>query len=60
MPSLSGYKSNLDYSYAPGFFPSMECLLARPERVRRLLMHSQAAGREGAEKLIHLAEQAGA
>ena len=57
MPSLSGYKSDLDYSYAPGIFPAMECLLARPERVRRLLVHTAAAGREGAEKLIALAEK---
>ena len=59
MPSLSGYKSELDYSYAPGIFPSMECLLARPERVRRLLLHSGAAGREGAEKLTALAREIG-
>ena len=47
MPSLSGYKPELDYSYAPGIFPSMECLLGRPEKVRRLLIHSGAEGREG-------------
>ena len=40
MPSLSGYKSELEYSYAPGIFPSMECLRYRPERVRRVLLHS--------------------
>ena len=59
MPSLSGYKSDLDYSYAPGIFPSIECLTARPERVRRLLLHSGAAGREGAEKLTALARERG-
>ncbi len=59
MPSLSGYKSDLDYSYAPGIFPSIECLTARPERVRRLLLHSGAAGREGAEKLAALARERG-
>ena len=57
MPSLEGYKSGLDYSYAPGIFPSMECLTYRPEKVRRLLVHSSAAGREGVEKLCILAEQ---
>ena len=57
MPSLSGYKSELDYSYAPGIFPSMECLLARPEDVRRLLVHSSAAGREGIGKLTALAQE---
>ncbi len=57
MPSLEGYKSSLDYSYAPGVFPAMECLLRRPERVRRLLVHSSAAGREGVEKLNALARE---
>ena len=57
MPSLSPYKSGLDYSYAPGFFPAMECLTYRPDKVRRLLIHSSAAGREGADKLRMLAEE---
>lgn len=57
MPSLSAYKANLDYSYAPGIFPSMECLLHRPDAVRRVLIHSSAAGREGAGKLCALAEK---
>ena len=56
MPSLESYHSGLDYSYAPGIFPSMECLLYRPESVRRLLVHSAAAGREGIGKLTELAE----
>ena len=55
MPSLESYKSGLDYSYAPGIFPSMECLTYRPEKVRRLLVHSSAVGREGTEKLCALA-----
>ena len=56
MPSLEPYRNELDYSYAPGIFPSMECLLHRPESVRRLLVHSAAAGRDGIEKLTALAE----
>ena len=56
MPSLSAYKTELDYSYAPGIFPSIECLLHRGDRVRRVLIHSSAAGREGADRLIGLAE----
>ena len=56
MPSLEMYRADLDYSYAPGIFPSMECLLYRPETVRRLLVHSSAAGREGVGKLKALAE----
>lgn len=56
MPSLSPYKSDLDYAYAPGIFPSMECLLHRPAYARRLLLHTKAAGHEGAEKLRQLAD----
>ena len=59
MPSLTAYKSSLDYSYAPGVFPSMECLLHRPDKVRRLLLHSSAAGRDGAEALRAKAEALG-
>ena len=59
MPSLSAYKSDLDYSYAPGIFPSMECLTGRPEKVRRLLVHSSAVGREGTDRLCALAEKLG-
>ena len=59
MPSLSVYKGDLDYSYAPGIFPSMECLTCRPETVRRLLVHSSAAGREGVDKLCALAARHG-
>lgn len=59
MPSLSAYKSDLDYSYAPGIFPAMECLLHRPDRVRRVLVHSSAAGRDGADRLTALAERLG-
>ncbi len=56
MPSLSAYKTELDYSYAPGIFPGMECLKYRPEQARRLLIHSAARGREGVDKMIALAE----
>ena len=56
MPPLSPYSHTLDYSYAPGIFPSMECLKHRPDQVRRLLLHSSAAGREGADLLRKLAD----
>ena len=59
MPSLSAYKSDLDYSYAPGIFPSMECLLHRPDKVRRLLVHSAAQGHEGVERLAGYASDLG-
>lgn len=54
MPALSAYDAKLNYSYAPGLFPAMECLLHRPEAARRVLISSK--GREGTEKLTALAE----
>ena len=55
MPPLSPYRSDLDYAYAPGMFPAMECLLHRPDCARRILLHSKSAGTEGAQRLIELA-----
>lgn len=55
MPALSAYDHKLDYSYAPGLFPAMECLLHRPNAALRVLVSSK--GRDGADKLITLAEQ---
>ena len=57
MPSLEAYRAELDYAYAPGFFPAMECLLHAPQRARRVLLHSRARGTEAAEKLTALAER---
>ena len=61
MPSLEPYRNELDYSYAPGIFPSMECLLHRPESVRRLLVHSgsRERPREGLERLLGMAADLG-
>lgn len=59
MPSLQPYSAALDYSYAPGIFPSMECLLRRPASVRRLLVHSASGDREGIARLVSLAEDLG-
>ncbi len=57
MPSLEAYSSRLDYAYAPGFFPAMECLLHRPDLVRRVLLHSKAEGTEAADRLCETAER---
>ena len=57
MPSLSPYRAELDYAYAPGAFPAMECLLHRPDAARRVLLHSKAEGTEAAEKLTDLARR---
>ncbi len=57
MPSLSNYTAALDYAYAPGMFPAMECLLHRPDLCRRLLLHSRSEGTEGAARLTEQAEK---
>ncbi|MBR1586181.1 MAG: TrmH family RNA methyltransferase [Clostridia bacterium] len=57
MPALEAYRRELDYSYAPGVFPSMECMLKRPELARRLLISSKGDGSEGVRKLTALAAE---
>ena len=59
MPSLEAYGRHLDYSYAPGVFPSMECMLKRPELARRLLISSKGQDSEGVGKLTRLAAEKG-
>ena len=59
MPSLEAYESGLDYSYAPGVFPSLECVKKRPGCVRRLLVHSQSGKSEGVEELTALCRELG-
>lgn len=56
MPSLEAYQSDLDYSYAPGVFPSLECLKNRPGAARRLLVSSRGGRNEGVPALISLCE----
>ena len=50
MPSLKGYSQELDYSYTPGVFPSLELMRVKPEKAMRLLLSERAQG-EGVEKL---------
>ena len=57
MPSLEAYKRELDYSYTPGIFPSLEAMNKRPEIVRRLLISSKGQDSEGVKKLTALAEE---
>lgn len=56
MPSLEKYARELDYSYTPGVFPSMEALTKRPDSVRRLLISEKLEG-EGKEKLLEKCAQ---
>lgn len=57
MPSLEAYHNNLPYSYAPGVFPSLECLKNRPQSARRLLVHSQSGQNEGVILLVSLCKE---
>lgn len=52
MPKLQNYKRDLDYSYTPGIFPSMELLNNAPEYIQRLLI-DESKGGEGLEKLVN-------
>ena len=54
MASLEHYHKDLDYSYAPGLFPSMEIIKKRPELVRRMLVSSRLSGTEATEELLSL------
>ena len=56
MPPLSPYDRKLDYSYAPGIFPSAEALKKAPGLVRRLLISSQAKDSEGVRSLTALCQ----
>ena len=58
MPSLKGYSQELDYSYTPGVFPSLELMRVKPEKAMRLLLSERAQG-EGVEKLRQVCREHG-
>ena len=51
VPKLEPYSRRLDYSYALGVFPCLNLLEARPESVRRLLLHPDGLRNEGVSLL---------
>lgn len=51
VPKLEPYSRKLDYSYALGVFPCLNLLEARPESVRRLLLHPDGLRNEGVSLL---------
>lgn len=57
MPSLEAYKRELDYSYAPGIFPSLECMMKRPGLARRLLISAKGQDSDGVKKLMAMAQE---
>ena len=56
MPPLKPYSSDLNYSYAPGVFPSLQLMQNAPERAMRLLLSEKAQG-EGVEKLREICRE---
>lgn len=54
MPSLQNYHKDLDYSYSPGLFPSMEVIKKRPELVIRVLLSSKLKETEAINDLLSL------
>ncbi|NLO85183.1 MAG: TrmH family RNA methyltransferase [Clostridiales bacterium] len=58
MPPLKSYSADLDYSYAPGVFPSLMVMQTAPHRAKRLLLSEKAQG-EGVEKLRALCREYG-
>ena len=58
MPSLKGYSAELEYSYTPGVFPSLELMRVKPEKAMRLLLSERAQG-EGVEKLRQICREHG-
>ncbi len=60
MPPLKPYAEELPYSYAPGVFPSLELMRARPAQARRLLLSEKAMdGGEGVCKLRDICRELG-
>ncbi|MGI6238381.1 MAG: TrmH family RNA methyltransferase [Christensenellales bacterium] len=51
MAKLAAYDKALDYSYCLGLYPSITLIQARPEAVKRLILHPASAGNEGVLKL---------
>lgn len=57
MPPLQGYKRELDYTYSPGIFPTLEALHKRPHAVRRVLLSSEIHQSEGLVQIKALCDK---
>ncbi|NLC32966.1 MAG: TrmH family RNA methyltransferase [Clostridiales bacterium] len=51
MPKLQNYQKSLEYSYAPGLFPSLEAIHKRPKSVQRILISSKLDDTKAINKL---------
>jgi TrmH family RNA methyltransferase len=50
---IKPYKKEADYSYTLGAFPTYELITARPEQVRKVVVHSGYTDVQNLEKLCH-------
>lgn len=57
MPSLEKYKSSLDYTYAPGLFPTLEALAHCPQRVMRVLLSTALSDNAALSQIEALCKQ---
>ena len=57
MPPLQAYHRNLDYTYAPGLFPTLEALTKQAHLVRRVLISSSINNNEGLRQIQKLCEE---
>jgi len=49
--AIKPYKKHFDYSYTLGAFPTYEMLLSKPEKVRKVIIHSTYTDQEKLMKL---------
>lgn len=59
MPPLEKYGRSLDYTYAPGLFPTLEALNKRPEQVQRVLVSSGLTDKDGLRQIETLCQKHG-
>lgn len=57
MPPLEKYSRSLDYTYAPGLFPTLEALNRRPDQVLRVLVSTELSGKDGLQQIESLCKQ---
>lgn len=48
---IKPYKKDMDYSYTLGAFPTYELIAARPEKIRKVLVHTGYTDREKLEEI---------
>lgn len=55
VPKLKRYKSDFEYSYCLGVYPTLELIKYQPQTVLEILLHSKGSKNQGIEKIRQLA-----